>query len=98
MTGVHFRGELQHVGDVSKQKIKCRPIRSREIGGVTLSDVLYAMKDYHNVCLKGGVLLLVCMSETFRKQSLHFFELDSAYYLSTYLSTYMGCNAKVYRC
>ena len=24
-----------------KQKIKCRPIRTREIGGVTLSDVLY---------------------------------------------------------
>ena len=41
LTGVHFRRELQHVGDVSKQKIKCRPIRTREIGGVTLSDVLY---------------------------------------------------------
>ena len=23
LTGVHFRGELQHVGDVSEQKIKC---------------------------------------------------------------------------
>ena len=22
-TGVHFRGELQHVGDVSEPKIKC---------------------------------------------------------------------------
>ena len=27
---------LQHVGDVSEQKIKCRPIRTREIGGVRL--------------------------------------------------------------
>ena len=27
--------------DVSQQKIKCRPIRTREIGGVSLSDVLY---------------------------------------------------------
>ena len=42
LTGVHFRGELQHGGDVSQQKIKCRPIRTREIGGASLSDVLYA--------------------------------------------------------
>ena len=28
LTGVHFRGELQHVGNVSEQKIKCRPIRT----------------------------------------------------------------------
>ena len=41
-TGAHFRGKLQHVGNVSEQKIKCRPIRTREIGSVTLSDVLYA--------------------------------------------------------
>ena len=32
LTGVHFRGELKHGGDVSQQKIKCRPIRTREIG------------------------------------------------------------------
>ena len=36
LTGVHFQGELQHVGDVSEQKIDCRPIRTREIGGVRL--------------------------------------------------------------
>ena len=36
LTEVHFRGELQHVGDVSEQKIKCWPIRTREIGGVRL--------------------------------------------------------------
>ena len=41
LTGVHFRDELQHGGDVSQQKIKCRPIRTRKIGGVSLSDVLY---------------------------------------------------------
>ena len=41
LTGAQFRGELQHVGDVSQQKAKCRLIRTREIGGVTLSDVLY---------------------------------------------------------
>ena len=38
LTGVHFRVDLQHVGDVSEQKIKCWPIRIREIGGVRLSD------------------------------------------------------------
>ena len=41
LTGVHFRGELQQDGEVSQQKIKCQPIRTREIGGASLSDVLY---------------------------------------------------------
>ena len=45
LTGVHFRGKLQHSGDINQQKIKCGPIRTREIGGVSLSDVLYA--NYH---------------------------------------------------
>ena len=42
LTGVHFRGNLQRGGDVSQQKIMCRPVRTRKIGGVSLSDVLYA--------------------------------------------------------
>ena len=52
LTGVHFLGELQHGGDVSQQKIKCRPIRTREIGGISLSDVLYvkAGNIFSNVC------------------------------------------------
>ena len=37
LTGVHFRGE----NIFSQQKIKCQSIRTREIGGVTLSHVLY---------------------------------------------------------
>ena len=44
LTGLHFRGELKHVGDVSQQKIICRLIRTREIDGVLLSDVLFVMK------------------------------------------------------
>ena len=36
LTGVHFRAELQHFGDVSEQKIKYRSIRTREMGGVRL--------------------------------------------------------------
>ena len=36
LTDVHFRGELQHVGHVGEQKIKGRPIRTREIAGVRL--------------------------------------------------------------
>ena len=39
LTGVHFRGELQHGGDISQQKVKCRPI----IGGVSFSDVQYVI-------------------------------------------------------
>ena len=37
-TGVNFRDELQHGDHVSQQKIKCRQIRTRESGGVSLSD------------------------------------------------------------
>ena len=36
LTGVHFRGELQHVGHGGEQKIKCSPIRTWEIAGVRL--------------------------------------------------------------
>ena len=49
LTGVHFRGELQHGGDVSEWKIKCWPIRTREIGGVSLSDVLYDKHTFVNL-------------------------------------------------
>ena len=41
LTGVHFQGKLKHGGDVNQQKIKCRSIRTQEIGGISLSDVLY---------------------------------------------------------
>ena len=36
LTGVRFRDKLQDIGDVSEQKIKFGPIRTREIGGVRL--------------------------------------------------------------
>ena len=48
LTGVHFRGELQHGGDVSQQKIKYCPIRTGEMGGVSLSDVLYVRHNFAN--------------------------------------------------
>ena len=40
-TGVHFPGELQHVGHVGEQKIKCRPIKTQERTGARLQDELY---------------------------------------------------------
>ena len=71
LTGVHFRGKLQHRGDVSQQKIRCRPIRTRKIGSVSLSDVLYVLealtlqthhvystlkrRRMHVVCLLGNI-------------------------------------------
>ena len=39
LTGIHFQGELKHVGDASQLKIKCF-LRTREKGGVSLSDIL----------------------------------------------------------
>ena len=38
LTDVHFRGELQQVDDVGEQKIKCRPVRTRDTAGVRLQD------------------------------------------------------------
>ena len=46
LTGVHFWGELQHVGDVNEQKIKFWSIRTPETGGVRLSDELYISRSY----------------------------------------------------
>ena len=41
LTEIHFWGELQHGSDMSQQKIKHWQIRTQEIGGVSLSDVIY---------------------------------------------------------
>ena len=41
------------------------------------------MKNYHNLYLKFGVVLLACMFETCRKESINSFEVDPAHYLST---------------
>ena len=49
LTVIHSRGESQHAGDVSEQKIKCRPIRARTIGGARLSVELYA-KIFRTAC------------------------------------------------
>ena len=40
LTGVHFGGELQYVGTINEQKIKCRPNRTPKICGVRLPDEL----------------------------------------------------------
>lgn len=39
LTGVHFRAKLQPVDHVGEQKIKSRPIRTREKAGVRLQGV-----------------------------------------------------------
>ena len=44
LTGVHLRGDLQQVGHMVEQKIKCRPIRSREIAEIRMQDELFADK------------------------------------------------------
>ena len=54
-TGARFRGELQHVGDVSEPKIKCLPIRTREIDVFRLSDVQYG--DVRMVLIKWAIRL-----------------------------------------
>ena len=41
LTGVHFRGELQHVSDVSKQKFNYGLIRTLEMTDIRLLHELY---------------------------------------------------------
>ena len=41
------------------------------------------IKDYHDLYLKVYFLLLPCVFETFRKESINLFELNSAHYFST---------------
>ena len=41
------------------------------------------MKDYHDLYLKVDVLLLVCVFKTFRTESINYFELAPAHYIST---------------
>ena len=50
LTGVHFRSKLQHIGDVSEQKIKCS-IRSEDIGGGE-GGVPDCKKDYMLIALE----------------------------------------------
>ena len=40
------------------------------------------MKDYHDLRLKDDVLLLACVFETSRDESINYFQLDPTYYLS----------------
>ena len=44
LTGVHFRGELQHVRHGGEQKIKCSPIRNQEIAAARLQEELYVIE------------------------------------------------------
>ena len=39
------------------------------------------MKDYHDLPLKDDVLLLACVFETSRDESINYFQLDPTYYL-----------------
>ena len=48
-----------------------------------------AMNDYHDLCLKVDLLLLVCVFENFGKDSINSFPS----YVSSWLQ--LGCNAKV---
>ena len=54
LTGVQFRGELRYVGHVGALKIKCRPIRTREIAGVRFQDELYVISHFLDITETGN--------------------------------------------
>ena len=55
LTSVYFRDELQHVGDVSEQEIKCWSIRTQEIGGIRLQDELDDGEEVESMIKSGKV-------------------------------------------
>ena len=59
LTGVHFRCAWQHVGDVSEQKFKCWPIRTREAGGVRLHTI-HSFGDSVMVCKMHDCYCTIC--------------------------------------
>ena len=42
------------------------------------------MKNYHDLCLQVDTLLLACVFQTFKKESINSFESDPYYYLSAH--------------
>ena len=52
LTGVHFRGKLQHVVHGGEQKIKCSPIRNQEIAAVRLQEELCVTEHLRWLLLK----------------------------------------------
>ena len=75
--GTFSRG-LQHVDDVSEQKTKCRPIKTWDIGGVTLSYVLYVNFSLpyviqFNLFLKFGLVIVLKSKLLQRCFSMNFF-------------------------
>ena len=49
LTGVHFRDELQHTGDVREHKFKYGPIRTWEITDIRLLYELYGNGNPNNI-------------------------------------------------
>ena len=49
LTGVHFRGDLRHIGDVSEHKFKYGPIRTKEITEIRLLHELYGNDNPNNI-------------------------------------------------
>ena len=42
------------------------------------------MKNYHDLCLQFDILILACVFQAFKKESINSFELDPYYYLSAH--------------
>ena len=75
LTSIHFRGKLQHVGNVGEQKIKFRPIRTREIA---VSDC--KTNDARSCTISGNIDQLHQVAETynvFHNRTLSFHRWDS---------------------
>ena len=77
LTGVHFRCELQHVGQLCKQKIKCQPIRTREIAGVRLQEELNVLqRTVSNILILVHFFMCLTTLPTLLPQPSHRFEFD----------------------
>ena len=104
LTGIYFRGELKHVGDISEQKIKCWPIRTPEIGGISLN-AIHSFRDSVLVCKMHNCYCTICknferfhslQSKRFKRLQL-LMKTNHFKMLNVFSTTYTYSNCIVYR-
>ena len=95
-----FSRGVQHVDDVSEQKTKCQPIKTWDIGGATLSDVLYvnlslAYVIQFNFFLKFGLVIVLKSKLLQRYLSMNFLPVLRKVFLKTLIDCFYASSLEL---
>ena len=95
-----FSRGVQHVDDVSEQKTKCRPIKTWDIGGVTLSGVLYvnlplAYVNQFNFFLKFRLVIVLKSKLLQRYFSMNFLPILRNVFLKTLIDCFYASSSEL---